>query len=156
MQLTRLLCFVDMHGLWQTIFTKRYRVAILCRNNPFSLFTEVTTASPYTCYILQLQPHLIFPIYTCTIFHQIFYNINMSCLRCDLKCTNSILKQDFTIIKHFITFKWVRICLLRSLILESPIFCVCIYCVKLRTGRIYIVWQCHVICTVFVLVVEIF
>ena len=111
--------------------------------NPFTMFSEVqvTTASPYTCDIMHIQPHLILPICCCTIFHQIFYWIKTSCQDCLMKYNYSKLKQDFTIIKHFITFKWVTICKLASLIHVPPIFCVLIYGVWLGSDTIYIAWQ---------------
>jgi hypothetical protein len=48
-------------------------------------------------------------IHFSTMFHQIFHNINMSSPCCLTKCSFSKLKQNFTITKHFIDFKFVRI-----------------------------------------------
>ena len=149
MQLTCLLCLVDMHVMTDNIKTNIQTVTMY-QINHFTLLWEVTTASRYTCDIAHIQSHLILPIHICSIFHQILYNIYFSCFRCKMKCAFFKLKQDFRIIKYFITFKWVRIWTTNSPYLRGWI--------TYRYCTIYIVWQWHVICTVLVLVlvVEIF
>ncbi len=55
-------------------------------------------------YIVHIYSHLILRIHLCTMFYQIFHDMNMSCLGCQMKCLFAPLKQSFTTMNALIGF----------------------------------------------------